>query len=513
MNDADPRVDGETAGGDAGAGGAGNGYRPPAGSIPTLPVPDLGPIRRVHMIGIGGAGMSGIARLLVARGIEVSGSDLKASAGVDDLLGFGAAVSVGHRKEQVTAAGTPDAVVVSSAIPDRNPELVEARRLGIRVLARAQVLAALMSGSRGVAVAGTHGKTTTTSMIAVILERVGLDPTFVIGGDLNESGSGARHGDGPWFVAEADESDGSFLLLAPEVAVVTNVEVDHVDFYSGAEETRAAFARFLERARTTVVCGDDPGALDAVRRAGRNSGPGRSAADGDAAGSGDAITYGTGPRNAVRVMVDAASGRGVRGTVAVDGREVPVRLRVPGVHNLLNAAAAMLAARAAGVDPEEAAAALRDFAGVRRRFEFRGMGRGAEFYDDYAHHPTEVRATLAAVPSEYRRVVAVFQPHRYTRTEAMWGALGESLGEADVVVITDVYGAGELPIPGVTGKLLVESLTESAPAKRVLYLPKRSDVVQFLTREVRPGDLVLTLGAGDVTTVADEALERILEVE
>ncbi len=485
-----------------------DGYRPREGSIPTLPVPDLGPIRRVHMIGIGGAGMSGIGRLLVARGIAVSGSDLKASAGLDDLRQLGADVSVGHRLEQLTAAGTPDAVVVSTAIPDRNPELVEARRLGLPILARAQILAALMSGSRGVAVAGTHGKTTTTSMIAVILERVGLDPTFVIGGDLNESGSGARHGDGPWFVAEADESDGSFLLLAPEVGVVTNVEVDHVDFYSGPEETRAAFARFLERTGTAVVCGDDPGALEALRLAGRGGSTGGNGSGGDH----EEITYGTGPGNDVRVSVEDGSGRGVRGTVDVDGAAIPVVLRVPGVHNLMNAAAAILAARAAGVDPDEAAAALRNFSGVRRRFEFRGMGRGAEFYDDYAHHPTEVRATLAAVPSEYRRVLAVFQPHRYTRTEAMWEALGESLGQADVVVITEVYGAGEPPIPGVTGKLLVESLTESAPAKRVVYLPKRSDLVQFLSREVRPGDLVLTLGAGDVTTVPDEALERILEV-
>jgi UDP-N-acetylmuramate--alanine ligase len=201
----------------------------------------------------------------------------------------------------------------------------------------------------------------------------------------------------------------------------------------------------------------------------------------------------------------------VTGSIEIDGHAVEVSLRVPGVHNLLNAAAAMLAAREAGVDPTAAAAALGSFGGVRRRFEFRGMGRGAEFFDDYAHHPTELRATLAAVPDEYRRVVAVFQPHRYTRTEAMWCELGEALGAADVVVLTDVYGAGETPIPGVTGKLLVDSLTESAPGKRVVYLPKRADVAPFLSAEVRPGDLILTLGAGDITMVPDEALERILE--
>jgi UDP-N-acetylmuramate--alanine ligase len=471
-------------------------YRPPPGSIPTLPVPDLVDMRRMHMIGIGGAGMSGIARLLLARGIAVSGSDLKGSTGLEDLGNMGAEVAVGHRADQVAADGVPDAVVVSTAIPERNPELEEARRLGVPVLARAQVLAALMSGTRGVAIAGTHGKTTTTSMTSVILERAGLDPTFVIGGDLNESGSNARHGAGGWFVAEADESDGSFLLLAPEVAVITNVEQDHVDFYRSRDDTLAAFARFARSPEVVVACADDDGVLEVLGRAGRE---------------GRTHTYGLGPEADVRVTPRASSGRSVTGSIEFDGRAVEVSLRVPGVHNLLNAAGAMLAAREAGVGPEAAAAALESFGGVRRRFEFRGMGRGAEFFDDYAHHPTELRATLAAVPDEYQRVVAVFQPHRYTRTEAMWCELGEALGAADVVVLTDVYGAGETPIPGVTGKLLVDSLTESAPGKRVVYLPKRADVAPFLSAEVRPGDLVLTLGAGDITMVPDEALERILE--
>jgi UDP-N-acetylmuramate--alanine ligase len=274
------------------------------------------------------------------------------------------------------------------------------------------------------------------------------------------------------------------------------VEEDHVDFYRGREQTREAFAEFARGSAVVVACADDPGVLDVLERAAR---------------AGPTHTYGTSADADVRVTPRDSAGRSAEGTVAIDGREVEVTLRVPGVHNLLNAAAAMIAAREAGVDPETAAAGLREFSGVRRRFEFRGMGRGAEFFDDYAHHPTEVRATLAAVPAEYRRVLAVFQPHRYTRTEAMWSELGESLAAADVVVLTDVYGAGETPIPGVTGKLLVESLTEASPAKRVVYLPKRTDVVQFLSREVRTGDLVLTLGAGDITMVPDEALERILE--
>ena len=468
-------------------------YVPPPGSIPTLAVPDLAPLRRIHLIGIGGAGMSGIARLLLARRCTVSGSDLKESRGLDDLRAAGATVFVGHRADQLQLPDAPDAVVVSTAIPDRNPELLEARRCGIPVLARAQVLAALMQGSRAIAVSGTHGKTTTTSMISVILDRAGLDPTFVIGGDLNESGSGARHGGGRWFVAESDESDGSFLLLHPAVAVATNVEDDHLDFYRDGREIRAAFARFLGQAEHVVVCGDDPGAVEALRAAGRL----------------DALTYGMGEGNAARLTV-GSNGSGAQGTMELEGSRIEIRLRAPGVHNLLNACGAILAARSAGVPPVQAAEALRSFTGVRRRFEFRGMGRGAEFVDDYAHHPTEVAATLAAAPGGYRRVVAVFQPHRYTRTAAMWRELGTSLGQADLVVITDVYGAGETPIPGVTGKLVVESLTESVPTRRVVYVPRRSDLAGFLAGEVRPGDLVLTLGAGDITMVADEALERIL---
>jgi UDP-N-acetylmuramate--alanine ligase len=470
-------------------------YIPPRGSIATLLVPDLEGASRVHMVGIGGAGMSAIARILMARGIEVSGSDLKRSRTTDELKSAGAVVFVGHAADQVQVQGRPDAVVVSSAIPERNPEVVSAREQEIPVWARAQVLAALMRGVRSIAVSGTHGKTTTTSMISVILARAGLDPTFVIGGDLNESGTGARHGSGNWFVAESDESDGSFLLMHPDVAVVTNVDDDHLDFYRDGSEIRAAFARFASQAARVVACGDDPGANEVV------------------SSSTDPVTYGFGPHNDVRVVPGAPDGQwgaGARGTFHIDGERVQVSLRVAGLHNLLNATAAIIAARAAGVAPALAAEALQFFTGVRRRFEFRGVGRGAEFIDDYAHHPTEVRATLAATPSGYRRVLAVFQPHRFTRTAAMWRALGESLAHADVVVITDVYGAGEQPIPGVTGKLLVDSLAEAEPTKRVLYLPRRPDVVDFLAREVRHGDLVLTLGAGDITMVADETLERIL---
>ena len=468
-------------------------YVPPQGSIPTLPVPSLAGVERLHLVGIGGAGMSAMARLLVARGISVSGSDLKRSRTLDDLAAIGVAVHAGHSADQVLAAGRPGAVVASSAIPAGNVEVERARTEGIPVWARAQALAALTEGGRSIAVSGTHGKTTTTSMIAVILERAGLDPTFLIGGDLNESGTGARHGRGEWFVAESDESDGSFLLLHPDVAVVTNVGEDHLNFYRDGEEIRRAFARFFEQAGTAVTCGDDPGAMASLVLAGR-----------------EAVTYGIEDSNTARVEVLEPDDAGARGILHWNDARVEIALRVRPRHNVLNAAAAIVAAAQAGVDPERSAEALRTYTGVRRRFEFRGIAHGAEFYDDYAVHPTEVVAVLGAIGPRHRRTVAVLQPHRYSRTRAMWRGLGESLSGADVAVITDVYPASEDPIPGVTGKLLVEALTEAAPTKRVVYLPRHHDVVEFLAGEIRPGDVVITLGAGDITMVADETLELIL---
>lgn len=456
-------------------------------------IPDPYRWRSAHLVGIGGAGMSGIARLLLAAGVRVSGSDLKDSPGLAALREAGATVFVGHRAEQV---GRPDVVVASSAIPPNNPELRAAREAGVPVWSRAQVLAGLMRGRRGVAVAGTHGKTTTTSMVSVMLSRLGLDPTFVIGGDLNESGSGAWSGSGELFVAEADESDGSFLLLEPEVAVVTNVEEDHLDHYGGRAEIERAFAAFASRARVVVACWDDPGArraLEGLRL--------------------PLVRYGRGPDADVRVLEEELRrGRGSRSLVDVGGRRVWLELAVPGAHNVLNGAAALAVASVLELDPEAAAGALASFTGVRRRFERKGEADGVVLVDDYAHHPTEVAATLkVAREATPRRVVAVFQPHRYTRTRAMWRELGRSLREADLVVLTDVYGAGERPIPGVTGKLVAEALAEEAPGRRVVYLPHRADLAPFLAREVRPGDLVLTIGAGDITMVGQELLGLLRE--
>jgi UDP-N-acetylmuramate--alanine ligase len=469
-------------------------YQAPDGSIPTLEVPSLEGVASVHLIGIGGAGMRNLARLFRARGVEVSGSDLKDSDGLRELRSLGAVVSIGHAARNV---GHPGAVIVSSAIGPRNVELLEAERAGVPVWARAQALAAFAAGHRSIAVAGTHGKTTTTSMLAVILERAGLDPTYLIGGDLNESGSGARAGSGDLFVFEADESDGSFLLSTPAIAIVTNIEVDHVDFYPGGQdEIDAAFASFMQRAGAVLGCGDDAG----VRRAADLTGV-------------PLLTYGLEPENHVRVRVDREGPDGAEGTVELnDGAQVTLELQVDGRHNLLNATAALLAARAAGVAPEDAAAALSTFTGVHRRFELRGRARGAEFFDDYGHNPTEMAVALRTARGRSpERLLAVVQPHRYSRVQALWQELGASLAEADLILVTDIYAADQAPIPGVTGELVAEAARAAAPGTPVLYLPHRDDVLDHLEREVRAGDLILTMGCGDVWMLGDAALARIEE--
>jgi len=469
-------------------------FDPAPGSIPTLPVPDAAGWRHLHMVGIGGAGMRGIAEVLLARGVQVSGSDLKESAGLDRLRRAGATVFVGHRADQI---GTPDAVVISSAVPPSNPEIGGAAARGIPVLMRAQVLAALTRGARTVAVSGTHGKTTTTSMTGVMLSRLGLDPTYVIGGDLNESGSGAKAGGREFFVAEADESDGSFLLFRPEVAVVTNVETDHLDFYERPERIEAAFAEFCRRAATVVACWDDPG----VRRVTAGYG-------------GQLIRYGQSLDVDVRVAPSSGAEAGPRARVFVEGHEAPLELQlsVGPRHNLLNAAAAVGVAVALQLPLEESLDGIAGYGGVHRRFEGKGEAGGVRFIDDYAIHPTEIASVLEAARQSARgRLLGVFQPHRYSRTAAMWPELGRSLAEADVAMVTDVYGAWEEPMPGVSGKLVVDALAEAAPGKRVIYLPHRSEVAPVLASLVRGGDLVVTLGAGDITTVADETVGIILE--
>ncbi len=467
-------------------------WTPPPGSIPTLAVPSLDGVRRVHLVGIGGAGMRNLAKLLVARGVSVSGSDMKDGAALEGLRAIGAKVHVGHDGANV---GDPDAVVISSAIPEANPELRAAEARGIAVWRRQQALAALVRDHRAVAIAGTHGKTTVTSMLATVLEDGGVDPTYLIGGDLNESGSGARHGRGDAFVFEADESDGSFLLIEPWCGVITNIEVDHVDFYPGGlDEIVEAFAVFAGRCDSVVAFGDDSAVGDALARAGMT-----------------ATTYGFGEGNDLAVSVTELGPDGARGTVRIGGGSaIPLRLRIDGPHNLLNAAAAIAVAARLDVPPASAAASLESFGGVHRRFELRGTARGARFFDDYGHTPTEMAVTIdTARRYGPARLIAVVQPHRYSRVQALWRDLGASVAGADVVIVTDVYGAAQPPIPGITGKLVVDGVQLASPGRRTLYLPHRPDVVAFLEHEVRAGDLVVTMGCGDVWMLGDEARAAI----
>ena len=479
-------------------------WTPPPGSIPTLPVPDLRTVRRAHLIGIGGAGMRNLARLLLARGIDVQGSDLKRSYAVDDLEAAGVLVHTGHAAAAVLGTPRPDVVITSSAIAADNPELGAAVAAEIPVWRRQQAVAALAVGRRAIAVAGTHGKTTTTSMLASVLVAAGLDPSYLIGGDLTETGGGARHGSGDLFVFEADESDGSFLLGTPTIGVITNVDVDHVDFYPGGrDEIEQAFARFAKGCGAVVACIDDAG----VRRA-------LMAADVDPVGSGVA----DGGRYAVRV--EHLGPDGARGTVTIDGRALAVTLRIDGAHNLLDAAAAIATAQLVGVDPARSAEALAAFDGVHRRFELRGRARGADFFDDYGQTPAEMAVTIETARRRApRRLIALVQPHRYWRVRSMWRELGASVASADLIVVTDVYGAAQPPIPGVTGQLVADGVLEAVADRddgrtpTVVYLAHNADVVTYLADEVREGDLVVTMGCGDVWLLGDAVRERIEELD
>ncbi|MBS1693640.1 MAG: UDP-N-acetylmuramate--L-alanine ligase [Actinobacteria bacterium] len=460
-------------------------------------------LSRVHMVGIGGAGMSGVARILLDRGAQVSGSDAKESRGVAALRARGAQICIGHDASSLDLLpGGPTAVVTThAAIPKTNPELVEARKRGIPVLLRPAVLAKLMAGYTTVMVTGTAGKTTTTSMVIVALQHGGFDPSFAVGGDLGEAGTNAHHGSGHCFVAEADESDGSLVQYRPDIAVVTNIEADHLDFFGTEQAYVEVFDAFIERLQpggAAVVCVDDPGAAAFAERT--------------AALGIRVLRYGSAPRGDLAgALLDwEQHGTSAVATVQLAGESVPrtMRLSVPGRHMALNALAALLAAIEAGAEPDVVLEALAGFDGVRRRFELVGTAAGVRVFDDYAHHPTKVAAALMALRAIAKesggRAIVVFQPHLYSRTQTFAAQFGAALDIADLVFVLDVYAAREQPIAGVSGATIAEAVSA-----QVTYVPDFSAVAARVAGVAEPGDVIVTMGAGDVTMLGPEILESL----
>ncbi len=447
---------------------------------------DAGLQEPVHFIGLGGAGMSAVARVLLGQGLAVSGSDAAESKVLRALATLGAEVHVGHSAAAVPDTGT---VVVSSAIRATNPELAEARRRGLTVLHRSQALAAAMRGQLAVAVAGTHGKTTTTAMITVLLRQAGLEPSFAIGGDVAALGVNAEWTGGSVFVAEADESDGSFLNYSPQIAVVTNAEADHLDHYGSADAVHAAFRRFAEGLPDDgllVACADDPGSLQLAA----GVPPTRRVR-----------TYGYSATADIRISATRSVGSTTNSVLsfAVDGldAEQELQLSVPGQHNILNAAAAFAVALELGVDPAVAATGLSLFSGAARRFEARGQGDDVRVFDDYAHHPTEVHAALTAartVAGEHR-VHVLFQPHLFSRTREFAAGFATALALADTATVLPVYAAREDPVDDVGGW----TITDLMPEGRGAYVPDPAEALRVVTDQAGPGDIILTVGAGDVT--------------
>lgn len=456
--------------------------------------PVLDNLSRIHFVGIGGAGMSAIAKVLLAKGYAVSGSDIAESDSVRRLRQLGAKIIIGHDAANVQGA---EAIVVSTAIAGSNPEIAVARAGGLPIFHRADIVAALMDEKRGIAVAGAHGKTTTTSMIALILEKGDLDPTIIIGGDIDYLNGNAKLGGGEWLVAEADESDASFLKLTPEIAVVTNIENDHMDHYGTMDNILRAFGDFLDKLPAdrglAVLCLDNPHIRDLAPRCGRRY-----------------ITYAI--ESEADFTAHSFRTRGIATTyqAAYRGRTLgPVTINVPGHHNVANSLAAIAVGLHAGLSFERVAEGLGHFQGVKRRFQTKGRVDGIWVVDDYAHHPTEIAATLAAARDlNPRRLICVFQPHRYTRTKFLCREFGGAFIKADHLILTDIYPAGEQPIPGISGETLKEEI-ERQTAMRVTYIPDKADIARYLSGIAEPGDLIMTMGAGNIYRAGEELVDKL----
>jgi len=445
--------------------------------------------QRIHLVGIGGSGMSGIAEILLSSGYAVSGSDIKTTAVTERLRNLGAKIQQGHQAENVHGAHV---VVVSSAVRPDNIELTEAHRLKIPVIPRAEMLAELMRLKCGIAVAGAHGKTTTTSMVASVLSAADLDPTFVVGGRVNHAGANARVGQSEYMVVEADESDRSFLLLAPVIAVITTIDREHLDQYRSLKEIQETFLQFANRVPfygTVILCLDEPNVqaiLSGIKR--------------------PVITYGTSSQADLVIGNVTLRGLSSEFRLTYHGDDLGIfRLpSPPGIHNVRNAAAAAAVGLSLNVPADLIRAGLAKFSGVGRRFELKGTFAGVTLIDDYGHHPAEIRATLeAARGCDYKRLLVLFQPHRYSRTQHLWDDFCRSFNQADILVMTEIYAAGEPPIEGITGERLAEAIS-AAGHKNVVFTSTMQAAVEYMLREARPGDAVLTIGAGSVGRVLDQ---------
>jgi len=455
-----------------------------------------GKIEKIHFVGIGGIGMSGIAEVLLNLGYKVSGSDLRSSEITERLASLGGEIFYGHARENIANV---DVVVISSAVHDDNPEVIEARERLIPVIPRAEMLAELMRMKYGIAIAGTHGKTTTTSMVSTILGHAGIDPTIVIGGRLDSIGSNAKLGQGKFLVAEADESDGSFLKLSPTIAVVTNIDADHLDFYSGIDQIKDTFVEFINKIPfygLAVLCLDNGNVADIIPRVKKRF-----------------ITYGLSSQADFRASDIRISGNATSFVAHFKGERLgEVSFKMPGAHNVLNALACIAVAMELNVPFEVIRDGFRDFGGVGRRFQIKGEVGEIMVVDDYGHHPTEIKATLAAAKGGWgdRRLVVVFQPHRFTRTKELFAEFVKAFYDADLLVLTDIYPAGEPPIPGVTSEALWQSVRKHGQ-KDAVYIADRETIAGHLLKIVRAGDIVLTLGAGNIWQVGEALLAALRE--
>ncbi len=445
------------------------------------------------LVGIGGAGMSAIALVLKGMGFNVRGSDMKDSRYTAHLRREGIEVSLGHDRSNIKGA---DAVIHSTAIPADNPELTQARKENIPVYSRSDILSWIINMRKGIAIAGTHGKTTTTSMISMVFRELGLDPTIVVGGELNELGSNAINGSSQYVVAEACESDGSFLKYEPFMAIVTNIEEDHFDHYGSMEELRESFTKFISNIKNggwLVINGDETDTADIPERDDLNI-----------------LTFGLLENNDIYASGIKYSGLGSTFMLNYGRKKIKIILSVPGIHNIKNSLAAFAACAALGADLEKAAPILKGFTGVKRRFDRRGQIKGALVFDDYAHHPSEVSVTLEAASRSKKdgRVIAVFQPHRYSRLAHLNREFGKAFNDSDILVITDVYGAGEQPVPGINGKMLVDSIIDNDFKNKIAYIPRLTDIPGYIDSQLKQGDMLLLMGAGDITRVTDELLKN-----